>query len=134
MMLFKKLVTGYGSYLYSIARIIVGLLFAQHGFMKVFGYFGGTAFDPFTLLWYVGVLELVGGLAIAFGVFTRLAALGSAVLMLIAYFRAHAPQGLVPVQNGGELAVLYFAAFVIIFVYGSQRLGLEKAAFKNELF
>ena len=115
-------------------RLLVGLLFAPHGAMKVFGMFGGTASPAFSAMWIVGIFELVGGLAIALGFFTRLAAVSGALLMLIAYFKAHASQGLLPIVNKGELAVLYFAVFLVLTVWGAGKWSLEKALLSKERF
>lgn len=79
----------------------------------------------------VGLFELLGGLAVAVGVLTRLAAFLSAVLMFIAYWVAH--PAIIPIMNGGELASLYFIAFLLITAYGSQKWSLERAVLKREL-
>ena len=124
----------YHDYFYFLFRIFVGLLFFQHGVQKLFGWFGGTAQLAFSLMWVVGILEMLAGLAVATGSFTRLAALGGALLMLIAYFKVHAPQGLVPLMNKGELALLYFAVFLVLLIHGAGKWGLEQALLNRERF
>ena len=123
---------------YVIFRILVGFMFFQHGAMKVFGWY--TDGSPMTgLMLVVGILELVGGLAVLLGVFTRLAAAGGALLMLIAFCKAHFPSmamwtTLNVIGNRGESALLYFAAFLVIATQGSKKLSLEKKLFGKERF
>lgn len=133
--MFNKQIKNIQPYAYFIFRIIVGFLFFQHGAMKLLGWFGATkTMELFSLMGFVGVLELVGGLAILLGFFTRLAAFGDAILMLIVYFKVHFPNGWIPIQNGGELALLFFAAFLIIIVYGAGKWSLEKLILRKEIF
>ena len=124
-------------YLYFIFRIFIGLLFAQHGLQKILGAFGGVggkAVPLMSLFGAAGLIELIAGFAIAFGVFTRLAAFISAIEMLVAYFMAHAPGGLIPIVNKGELALLYFAAFLVLMKTGAGKWSAEKAILKKEFF
>ncbi len=131
----KEYAKKYNYYMYFIFRVFVGLLFAQHGAQKLFGLFGAKApVELFSLMGLAGVIELAGGLLIALGLFTRLAALISALEMLVAYFKVHLPNGLVPIANKGELALLYFAAFLVLVILGAKKWGLEKALFKKEIF
>lgn len=105
--------------LYAILRIVAGVLFAMHGSQKLFGVPGGG--DPvplLSLMGLAGVVELGGGLLIALGLFTRVAALLAAGQMAVAYFMAHLPQGPVPLLNKGELALLYCFLFLYIVVQG----------------
>jgi len=124
-------------YFYFVFRVFVGLLFLQHGFQKLFGMFGGLAGQPaqlFSLMGLAGIIETFGGLAIAFGFFARLGALFAAIEMPIAYFMIHVPQGIIPFLNQGELALLYFASFLVVMVYGAGKWSLEKVIFKKEFF
>lgn len=132
-MLFEKL-ENYKVYFYFIFRFLVGLLFFQHGAQKLFGWFGGQQATLLSLFGVAGIIEFIGGLAIALGLFTRLFALISALEMAVAYFMVHFPQGFVPIQNQGELALLYFAAFIVMFVYGAGKWSLENALLKREIF
>ena len=103
----------------ALLRIVAGLLFMQHGVQKLFGWFGGFGGQPgataelFSMMGLAGVLETFGGLLIVLGLFTRPTAFILAGEMAFAYFMAHAPNGPVPMQNGGELAALY--AFIFLF-------------------
>jgi len=129
------------SYFYGIFRVFVGVLFFLHGAQK-FGVIGdgsivgfaGAAGLALWLAYLVAIVELVGGLLIALGLFTRLAAAVSGIEILIAYFIAHAPRGFSPLANGGELALLYFVSFLLLFAYGAKRWSLEKVLFKKEFF
>jgi putative oxidoreductase len=101
----------------AILRIGAGLLFMQHGVQKLFGGLGGVGPDGGTvplmsLMGLAGVLETFGGLMIVLGLLTRLVAPVLAIEMLFAFFMAHAPRGGAPVQNGGELPLLYALVFV----------------------
>ena len=112
------------SFTHAFARILIGLLFMQHGAQKLFGWFGGmgesggTA-ELFSLMGLAGVLEFFGGLLVVVGLLTTPVAAILALMMLVAYFMAHAPQGGLPIQNQGELALLYMAAFAFLSVSGS---------------
>lgn len=110
----------YAPYLYAVLRIVSGLLFAMHGSQKLFGIPGGG--DPValaSLMGFAGVVELGGGLLIAIGLFTRVAAFLASGQMAVAYFMAHMPQGPVPLLNKGELSVLYCFLFLYIVAQGS---------------
>src|SRR5262245_4298700 len=89
-------------------RIVVGFLFACHGAQKLFGLFGGFPMSPtgkvevVSLLGVASIIELVGGTLVALGVRARLAAFICSGEMAAAYFMAHQPQGLLPIENKGE--------------------------------
>jgi putative oxidoreductase len=115
----------------SILRIITGLLFSLHGLQKVTGMFGGmggngTSAAFGSLLWVAGVLESVGGLAILLGLFTRPVAFVLCGEMAVAYFRSHAPRGVWPIVNGGELAVLYCFIYLYLFAAGPGPLSVDR--------
>jgi putative oxidoreductase len=100
---------------FALLRFAAGLLFASHGAQKLFGALGGQKVAEIgSLQGAAGVIELVGGLMIAFGLFASWAGLIASGEMFVAYFMAHAPKGATPIENGGELALLY--AFVFLFV------------------
>ncbi|MBI2672225.1 DoxX family protein [Candidatus Woesearchaeota archaeon] len=123
-------IKGYEGYFYFVFRVFVGLLFMQHGVQKLFGWFGGNSVNLTSLMGLAGVIETFAGLAIVLGLLTRWAALISALEMAIAYFMAHFPNGWVPLKNGGELALLFFAAFLVIIAEGSKKWSLDKIVFK----
>jgi putative oxidoreductase len=72
------------------------------------------------------VIELVGGLMIAIGFMTGTVAFIASGEMAYAYFKAHMPRGGLPIQNGGELAVLYCFVFLYIASRGAGVWGVDK--------
>lgn len=109
-------------------RIASGLLLLQHGTAKLFGFPGGdrATIDLNTLIGWSGPIELAGGLLLIAGLFTRPAAFILSGFMAAAYFLAHAPKGLFPLLNGGELAALYCFAFLYISVAGPGMFALDR--------
>lgn len=105
-------------------RVVTGLLFACHGAQKLLGLFGGSRVTE-PLMITAGVIELVGGLLVAIGLFGAVAAFIASGQMAVAYFMAHAPRGFWPIVNHGELTVLYCFAFLFIAVHGSGRFSLD---------
>jgi putative oxidoreductase len=100
--------TKWAPYLLSILRIAAGLLFMQHGGEKLWGFAGGRIDHNFPQLHALaGPIELIGGLLMAMGLFTRTTAFILCGEMAVAYFRSWAPRGFFPVSNGGEEAVLF---------------------------
>ncbi len=97
----------------------MGLLFMEHGTAKLFG-FPTAANHPamFQLLWFAGIIEALGGLLVAIGLFTRPVAFIMSGEMAVGYFMSHAPRGFFPMLNGGDAAVLYCFIFFYIFVVG----------------
>ena len=122
----------YGSQFYGLFRVLVGLMFFMHGAGKVFGWFGGSAVEIASLIGIAGVVEVLVGLAVLLGFWTRLAAVGGAITMLVAYFYMHA--GLNPLASGGELAVMYFVAFLVMIRDGAGDWSLEKKLSGKEKF
>jgi len=87
----------------------------------MFGGLGGFHPPVLSQLWIAGVIELVGGLLIAIGFFASVAAFVASGEMAVAYFQSHAPKGLWPIQNQGELAVLYCFLFLYIAARGNGK-------------
>ena len=103
----------------SILRIVVALLFLQHGLSKLFGFPQPMAPPPmFTMIWFAGVIELVGGVLVTLGLFTRVAAFIMSGEMAIGYFLAHAPRSFFPALNGGDPAILYCFVFLYLVFAG----------------
>lgn len=112
--------------LYAVMRIVVGLLFACHGAQKLFGVLGGQQAELASKFGVAGIIELVGGVIIAIGFLTGTAAFIASGEMAYAYFTAHMPKGGAPIQNGGELAVLYCFVFLYIASRGVGIWGVDK--------
>jgi putative oxidoreductase len=122
----------YRDTVYCIMRLIVGLLFACHGGQKILGFPAGGHGSPEGALMITGSwIELAGGLFIALGFLTRLAAFLAAGEMAVAYFMIHAKGGFFPIVNHGEAAVFYCFAFLFILFYGSGHLSLDAMLFKR---
>jgi putative oxidoreductase len=107
-------------------RIVTGFLFLWHGSQKLFGFPGevpGQA--PAFVLYIAGPIELVGGVLVMIGLFTRPAAFLSSGLMAFAYWMGHGFQALLPIMNRGELAALYCFVFLYIATRGSGMWSVE---------
>jgi putative oxidoreductase len=115
---------------HAAVRIVSGLLFACHGAQKLFGAFGGFGegghAPMWSQFWFAGIIELVGGTLIALGVRTQIAAFICCGEMAVAYFTVHQKGGLLPIQNHGELAVLYCFIFLYLATNGGGPLSLER--------
>ena len=121
----QSLLGRYSPYFYALLRIVAGLLFMQHGLQKLFGLLGGTRQPLMSQMGLAGIIETFGGLGIALGVFTSPLAFLASGQMAVAYFQAHLPRGFWPIQNGGELAVLFCFLFLYIASRGSVKWSLR---------
>jgi putative oxidoreductase len=112
---------GFESQTYALMRIVVGLLFLWHGTSKLFDFpTEGPPPDmmPTPMTIFVGSIELFGGLLVMVGLLTRWAAFLCSGLMAFAYWIAHGRTALFPIENGGELAILYCFVFLYIAAKG----------------
>jgi putative oxidoreductase len=116
----------YSEIAYTLLRVVAGLMFAVHGAQKLFGFLGGRQMPVGTLFWVGGVIELVGGLLIAIGLFTSWAAFIASGEMAVAYFMVHAKDGFWPILNKGELAVLYCFVFLYMACRGGGRYSVGR--------
>ena len=109
-------------------RVVSGILLIQHGLQKIVGFPAPkpAPIDLNTLIGWSGPIELVGGLLMILGLFTRPVAFILSGFMAAAYFIAHAPEGLYPLLNGGELAALYCFVFLYLSVAGSGSFALDR--------
>jgi len=110
----------YEAQTYALLRIVTGLLFLWHGSQKLFG-FPAAAREgtPDWITFGAGPIELVGGVLVMIGLFTRPAALICSGTMAVAYWLVHGMRDLFPLNNGGELAALYCFAFLFIACRGA---------------
>ena len=122
----------YSEHAFALMRIVAGLLFALHGAQKLFGVLGGTKVPLFSLYGAAGVIEFFGGLLIALGLLGCWAAFIASGEMAVAYFMGHFPKGFWPIQNGGELAVLYCFVFLYIATRGSGVWSVDAAFARKE--
>ena len=110
----------------SIVRIVVGLLFLEHGLSKLFGFPNGTVREMFTLSWYSGVIEFSTGTLLTLGLATRAAAFLASGEMAFAYFLGHAPKAFFPLINGGDAAILYCFIFLYFGFAGGGPWSLDR--------
>ena len=123
------------SQILAILRIVVGLLFLEHGLSKFFGFpvpFPMPGPLP-PMLIVAGVVELVAGILITIGLFTRIAAFIASGEMAAAYFIGHFPRGFWPLANMGEAAVLFCFVFLYIAAAGPGVWGIDAARMKARL-
>jgi putative oxidoreductase len=110
---------GLGPTTHGVLRIGAGLLFMQHGLQKLFGFFGGMGPNGGTVallsqFGLAGVIETFGGFLLVIGLFTRPVAAVAALEMLTAYFQVHFPQGGFPIENRGELPLLFMLIWLFM--------------------
>lgn len=110
----------------SAYRFLIGFLFIQHGLQKILGLLGATMHpEPFSLLWVAGMFELIGGVLLMIGLFTRSTAFVLSGFMAVAYFMVHAPNGFWPINNMGELAALYSFSFFLLIFFGGGKWSID---------
>ncbi|WP_234185599.1 DoxX family protein [Shinella sp. NM-101] len=111
----------------AVLRIMAALLFIEHGTQKFFNF--PPAEQPFgdlmNLMGVAGTLEVVGGILILVGLFTRPAAFVLCGFMAVAYFMAHAPQSFFPVNNHGDAAILFCFVFLYLTIAGPGAFALD---------
>jgi putative oxidoreductase len=115
---------------YSLLRIVAGFMFSFHGAQKLLGVLGGFRPALGSQLWFAGVIELFGGLAVMLGLGTRVAAFICSGEMAVAYFQVHwklllGPH-MFPIVNKGELAALYCFVFLFVACKGEGRWSLDR--------
>jgi putative oxidoreductase len=119
---------------HALLRIGVGLLFLQHGLQKMFGLLGGFGEAPgataplASLMGVAGVLEVAGGVLLALGLWTRPVAFVLLGQMLVAFLIAHLPRGGWPIQNGGELPLLFALVFAFLAAAGAGPVSVDALA------
>ena len=115
----------------SILRIMVGLLYMEHGLAKILDFPHQPNHAAYALLTLnpglQGLLELVGGLLLALGLFTRTVAFVLAGNMAVAYLMVHGPRGFFPLLKGGELAIVYCFIFLYFWIAGGGEWSLDRS-------
>ena len=109
----------FGGETHALLRIMAGLLLLWHGSQKLFGFPQAPPDAPAFIIYVAGSIELVGGILVTIGLFTRQAAFVCSGLMASAYWLAHGTKHLFPLVNGGELAALYCFVFLFIAANGA---------------
>jgi putative oxidoreductase len=115
-------------HLLSVLRIMSGLLFLEHGTSKLLGIPPSGmhwTFQIASLSGWSGILEFVGGILLVIGLFTRFTAFILSGEMAVAYFMVHAKMGFYPMDNHGEIAVLYCFVFLYLAVAGGGPWSLD---------
>jgi putative oxidoreductase len=114
--------------LLSVLRIISALLLLQHGtakFLSIPELAQFAKLQPYSPSWFAGWFELIGGVLLAVGLFTRPVAFVLSGVLASAYFIAHASRSFYPIANGGELAVLYCFVFLYLAAAGGGVWSLD---------
>ena len=111
---------------YLVLRVGVAFLFIFHAPQKWLGWFGGPAFPVLSIRSLASLIELVASPLIALGLFTSYAACAAAAEMVGAYYLVHWPRPGWPIENRGELAVLYFFVFVYMISRGGGKYSLDR--------
>jgi putative oxidoreductase len=127
-------VNGWSSRALAALRIVAGLLFLAHGVIKLFGFPAGA--EPgqqelLSLFGIGGVIELITGLLLVLGLFTRPAAFIAAGQMAVAYWMFHFPSSPYPAVNGGDAAILFCFVFLYIFTAGPGAWSIDNRAAKR---
>jgi putative oxidoreductase len=116
----------YAPYVLSIVRIMVALLFFEHGTSRMLGFPSPLPTPEFlSLHWFAGAIELVGGALLAVGLFSRVSAFIMSGEMAFAYFLSHAPHSFFPILNRGDASILYCFVFLYIAVAGPGPWSLD---------
>ena len=118
----------------SLFRIVFGFLFTVHGTAILFRWPDLASMPPvesWSLGWWAGAIEVLTGVAILVGAGTRIAAFLASGTMAFAYFTQHQSAGLLPIENNGELAVLFCWAFLLLVFTGGGSLSIDAALKKS---
>jgi putative oxidoreductase len=127
-----KWLAAYTDHAYALVRIVAGFMFSLHGVQKILGLLTESQPPVGSQLWFGGLIELLGGLAILLGLGTRAAAFVCSGTMAVAYFQFHwkfqFDAAFFPVVNRGELAALYCFVFLFIATRGGVKWCLDRTA------
>src|SRR6185312_8216138 len=121
-----KFLSPYSAYILGITRIVAGLCFLEHGTSKLLNFPPGTMHPALlSLSGVAGIIELVTGVLIVLGLFSRCAAFVASGEMAFAYFLAHFPRSLFPIPNGGDAAVLFCFIFLYLAAAGPGKFAVN---------
>jgi putative oxidoreductase len=119
----------YSPYLLALLRIVAALLFIEHGTAKWMNFppMGGPGGAPqlLSLFGIAGLIEIIGGILVLLGLFTRPAAFIMAGEMAVAYWMMHAPHSPYPLNNGGEAAILFCFVFLYLVAAGPGAFSVD---------
>jgi putative oxidoreductase len=124
---------------YPLIRFIAGVMMIPHGYAKVFGgiegttkFFASVGLEPALILaWYVGLLELVGGICVALGLLTRFMSAQLIGLLAVATFYIHLPSGFIWVKGGFEYPLFWMVVMIAITIKGGEKLSLDNLMAKE---
>jgi len=124
---------------YPLIRFIAGAMMIPHGYAKVFGgiegttkFFSSVGLEPALILaWYVGLLELVGGICVALGLLTRFMSAQMIGLLAVATFYIHLPSGFIWVKGGFEYPLFWMVVMIAITIKGGEKLSLDNLMAKE---
>ena len=124
---------------YPLIRFVAGAMLVPHGYAKVFGgiegttkFFASVGLEPaLTLAWYVGLLELVGGVCVAFGFLTRFMSAQLVGLLAVATFYIHLPSGFLWVKGGFEYPLFWMVIMIAITIQGGGKLSVDNLMAKE---
>ncbi len=110
----------------SLLRFVSGLIFLEHGAVKLFSFPVSYGHPLPPMLFAAGIIEFFGGLLICIGLFTVVAAFIASGEMAVAYFTAHLPHSIFPIVNGGDAAILYCFIFFYLVFAGPGPISLDR--------
>ena len=124
---------------YPLIRFVAGAMMVPNGYAKVFGgiegttkFFASVGLEPaLTLAWYVGLLELVGGVCVAFGFLTRFMSAQLVGLLAVATFYIHLPSGFLWVKGGFEYPLFWMVIMIAITIQGGGKLSVDNLMAKE---
>jgi len=124
---------------YPMIRFVAGVMMIPHGYGKVFGgiegttkFFASVGLEPALILaWYIGLLELVGGICVALGFLTRFMSAQLIGLLAVATFYIHLPSGFIWVKGGYEYPLFWMVVMMAITIKGGEKLSLDNLMAKE---